>query len=69
MTKEIRETYNVDIEDLKDILAYIIEDEEKHEGLLSKIGKILMGKENNTDETTSVTFKSPETQAIDMLDK
>jgi rubrerythrin len=68
MTKEIRETYDVDIEDLKDVLASIIEDEEKHEALLSKIRKILMGKENKTDETTSVTFKNPDTQAMDMLD-
>jgi len=70
MTKEIRETYNVDLEDLKGLLESIIQDEERHEQLLSEIKKVLMGKENKPEEkTTLVAFKSPDIQTIDMLDK
>jgi len=45
MTREIREIYNVDLEDLKDILEIIIRDEETHRELLSKMKKILIGEE------------------------
>lgn len=34
MTREIRETYNVDLEDVKDILETIIRDEETHRELI-----------------------------------
>jgi rubrerythrin len=50
MTREIRETYNVDIKDLKDILAVIIKDEETHRKLLSKMKRILVGKEEQIDD-------------------
>ena len=50
MTREIREIYNVDIKDLKDILAIIIRDEETHRKLLSKMKKILVGKEKQTED-------------------
>jgi len=50
MTREIREVYNVDVEDLKDILAVIIKDEEIHRKLLSKMKRILVGKEKQTEE-------------------
>ncbi len=61
MTREIRETYNVDIKDLRDILATIIKDEEIHRKLLSKMKKILVGKEKQTeDEAPQVKYKSPD---------
>jgi len=61
MTREIRETYNVDLEDLKDILETIIRDEETHRELLSKMKKILLGKEKQTeDEAPQVKYKSPD---------
>jgi rubrerythrin len=53
MKKEIREIYNVDMKDLKGILEGIIQDEEKHEELLAKIKKILMGKESKPEERTA----------------
>jgi rubrerythrin len=56
MTKEIRETYNVDLEDLKDILGTIIRDEETHRELLLKMKKILVGKEKQTKDIAP-TFK------------
>ena len=61
MTREIRETYNVDIKDLKDILATIIRDEETHRKLLSKMKKILSGKEEPTEDTAmTVKYKNPD---------
>jgi len=61
MTKEIRETYNVDLEDLKDILETIIRDEETHRELLSKMKKILVGKEKQAeDKAPQVKYKSPD---------
>jgi rubrerythrin len=56
MTKEIREIYNVDLEDLKDVLETIIRDEETHRELLSKMKKILVGKEKQTEDIAP-TFK------------
>jgi rubrerythrin len=52
MTKEIREIYNVDLEDLKDVLETIIRDEEIHRELLSKMKKILVGKEKQKEDST-----------------
>jgi rubrerythrin len=60
MTREIRETYNVDLEDLKDILETIIRDEETHRELLSKMKKILVGKEQTEDKAPQVKYKSPD---------
>jgi rubrerythrin len=61
MTKEIRETYNVDLEDLKDILETIIRDEETHRELLAKMKKILVGEEEQAeDEAPQVKYKSPD---------
>jgi len=56
MTKEIREIYNVDLEDLKDVLETIIRDEETHRELLLKMKKILVGKEKQTKDIAP-TFK------------
>jgi rubrerythrin len=61
MTREIRETYNVDLEDLKDILETIIRDEEIHRVLLSKMKKIIVGKEKQAeDKAPQVKYKSPD---------
>jgi len=57
MTREIREIYNVDIKDLKDILTVIIRDEETHRKLLSKMKKILIGKEEERIEDKAPAFK------------
>jgi rubrerythrin len=60
MTREIREIYNVDLEDLKDILETIIRDEETHRELLSKMKKILVGKEKQTEDIApTVKYKNP----------
>jgi rubrerythrin len=60
MTREIREIYNVDLEDLKDILETIIRDEETHRELLSKMKKILVGEEKQTeDKAPAVKYKNP----------
>jgi rubrerythrin len=61
MTKEIREIYNVDLEDLKDILETIIRDEETHRELLSKMKKILVGKEKQTaDKAPKFKYQNPD---------
>jgi rubrerythrin len=60
MTREIREIYNVDIEDLKDILETIIRDEEIHRELLSKMKKILAGEEKQIDDIApAVKYNNP----------
>jgi rubrerythrin len=60
MTREIREIYNVDLEDLKDILETIIRDEETHRILLSKMKKILVGNEKQTDDIApAFKYKNP----------
>jgi rubrerythrin len=61
MAKEVRETYNVDIKDLKDILVTIIRDEETHRKLLSKMKKILVGKEEQTEDLSpAFKYKNPD---------
>ncbi len=54
MTREISEIYNLDVKDLKDILKIIIKDEETHRKLLSKMKKILVGKEKQTEDIPPV---------------
>jgi len=69
MTREIREIYNVDIEDLKDILGIIIKDEEIHRSLLSKMKKILVGKEEQTeDKAPAFKYKNPDAWSRAMPD-
>jgi rubrerythrin len=52
--------YNVDIKDLKDILAIIIRDEETHRKLLSKMKKILVGKEEQIeDKAPAFKYQNP----------
>lgn len=60
MTKEVREIYNVDLEDLKDVLETIIRDEETHRELLSKMKKILVGKEKQEDRTPKFKYQNPD---------
>lgn len=61
MTREIRETYNVDLKDLKDIFETIIRDEETHRELLAKMNKILAGKEKQAeDKAPLVKYRSPD---------
>jgi rubrerythrin len=60
MTREIREVYNVDIKDLKDILVIIIRDEETHRKLLAKMKKILVGKEEQMeDKAPAFRYQNP----------
>jgi rubrerythrin len=69
MTREIREIYNVDIEDLRDILATIIRDEEIHRKLLSKMKKILVGKEEQTEDIApTFKYKNPDAWSREMPD-
>jgi len=69
MTKEIREIYNVDLEDLKGILETIIRDEETHRELLSKMKKILVGKEKQTEDIApAVKYKNPNAWSRSMPD-
>jgi rubrerythrin len=61
MAKEIREIYNVDIEDLRDSIQTIMEDEEHHEDLLSKMRKILAGQtEEKEDNSPSFKYETPD---------
>jgi rubrerythrin len=61
MTREIREIYNVDLGDLKDILETIIKDEETHRKLLAKMKKILVGAEKQTEEIPpAFKYKNPD---------
>jgi len=69
MTREIREVYNVDLEDLKDILENIIREEETHRELLSKMKKILIGQEKQTEDIApAVKFKNPDSWSGPMPD-
>ena len=61
MTREIREIYNVDLEDLKDVLETVIRDEETHRELLDKMKKILVGKERQKeDRTPKFKYQNPD---------
>lgn len=64
MTKEIRELYDVDLEDLKDIFEGIIRDEERHTELLGTIMKILgPSEEKKTENTPLVRYQNPDSWA------
>jgi rubrerythrin len=54
IAREISEIYNLDVKDLKEILNVIIRDEETHVKLLSKMKRILVGKEKQTEEIAPV---------------
>jgi rubrerythrin len=69
MTREIREIYNVDLEDLKDILETVIRDEETHRELLSKMKKILVGEEKPAaDNTPKSKYQYPDAWSRAMPD-
>jgi rubrerythrin len=69
MTREIREIYNVDLEDLKDILETIIRDEETHRELLSEMKKILVGEEKQTEDIApAVKYKNQDVWSRSMPD-
>jgi hypothetical protein len=68
MTREIREIYSVDLEDLKDILEIIIRDEETHRELV-KNEKILVGEEKQTEDIApAVEYKNPNAWSRSMPD-
>jgi rubrerythrin len=54
MAREISDIYNLDVKDLKDILNIMIRDEETHRKLLSKMKRILVGKEKQTEDIAPV---------------
>jgi rubrerythrin len=61
LEKEIRETYNVEAEDLKDILETIIRDEGLHSELLAKMKRILSAEEKKTeDKAPMVKYTNPD---------
>jgi rubrerythrin len=61
LTKEVRETYNVDLEDLKDIFESIIRDEEVHAELLSRMIKFVVGDEKKTEKAEpAVKYLNPD---------
>ena len=54
MARELSEIYNLDVKDLRGILNIIIRDEEIHRKLLSKMKRILVGKEKQTEDIAPV---------------
>jgi rubrerythrin len=61
MTKEIRELYNVDLEDLKDIFEEMIKDEERHTELLATIIKIFtLPEQKSTENAPVVRYQNPD---------
>jgi len=61
MTGLIRESYNVDLEDLKDVFETIIRDEETHLELLAKMKKFLAGQQVKKVETApAVRYENPD---------
>jgi rubrerythrin len=61
MTKEIRELYDVDLEDLRDIFEEMIKDEERHAELLGTIRRILGPHEQKKNENAPlVRYQNPD---------
>jgi hypothetical protein len=60
MTKEIAQTYKVDIEGLKDIFELIIKDEENHREILNSIEDLFFTEEIIKDNTPVVKYQHPE---------
>jgi rubrerythrin len=60
MTKEIAQTYKVDIESLKDIFELIIKDEENHREILNSIEDLFFTEEIIKDNTPVVKYQHPE---------
>ena len=71
MTKEVREVYDVDIGDLKDIFEVIIRDEETHIELLLKMKKILAGEEKKDEQKEKaqmIKYNNPDAWSRPMPD-
>jgi rubrerythrin len=69
MTKEVNESYNIDMKDMKDILESIIKDEELHRELLAKIKKMLVKEEEQKPDTSLlVKYKNPDAWSKTMPD-
>jgi rubrerythrin len=69
MTKEIRELYNVNLEDIKDVLEIIINDEGTHRFLLTKIKKMLAGEEKETEgKAPAFKYNNPDAWSRAMPD-
>jgi rubrerythrin len=61
MTGLIRERYNVDLEDLKDVFETIIKDEETHQELLAKIKKFVAGQQVKKVDTSPIfKYENPD---------
>jgi rubrerythrin len=61
LTKEIRQIYNVNLQNVKYVLEGVIRDEETHLRLLSIIKKILVKKERKRqDNVLEVKYQSPD---------
>ena len=61
MTELIHESYNVDLEDMKDVFETIIRDEETHLDLLAKLKKLLLGQqERKAEATPAVRYANPD---------
>jgi rubrerythrin len=62
MTKEIRQSYDIELKDLKKTLGSIVKDEEIHGELLAKMEKILESKkERIEDKTPIIRYMNPDT--------
>lgn len=61
MTKELKEDYGIDLENLKDIFSNIIKDEEEHMELLATIKRAIVGKEQRKkDNAPIVKYQDPD---------
>jgi rubrerythrin len=61
MTGLIRERYNVDLEDLKDVFETIIKDEETHQELLAKMRKFVAGQQvKKVNTAPAVRYENPD---------
>jgi rubrerythrin len=60
MTKEIAQTYKVDLEGLKGIFELIIKDEENHREILSSISELYATEQLPRDNTPVVKYQHPE---------
>jgi rubrerythrin len=69
MTKEVSESYSIDMKDMEDILESIIRDEEFHRELLTKIMKMLTKEEEEkTDTSLLVQYRNPDAWSKAMPD-
>jgi rubrerythrin len=60
MAELIRESYNVDLEDLRDVFETIIKDEEIHLELLAKM-KFLAGQQvKKVDTAPAIKYENPD---------